>query len=341
MHRDETSSANPTGRSVTLVYESDGGARQLREALGAGGLTVVSECRLSELSVGDRSVLHQSAPIWIVNLDSDSDAQLDLLESLLSEADRRVIFNDAGATRALQGPELSRWSRQLVAKVLGVDGNYPAAPASQTDAQSDAMDYAADGVQESLVKVWVLGASIGGPESVRAFLEGLPKDMPIAFVLAQHMGEEFLDLMTEQLDRAGEVKVKRAAHGDFLRHGEVVVVPTDQRILVGSDGLITLQPLELDSPYSPCIDQVLRDVADQFGRDAGAIVFSGMASDAVQGSRYLADCGGTVWAQDASTCVVSSMVEGATDCGAVSFTATPAHLAEALTGKYFEESRYG
>lgn len=336
MHRDEVRSTAAAARSVTLVYESDRGASQLREALGAGGLTIVSECRISDLSNGNNALLQDSAAVWIVSLDSDSDAQLDLLESVLSESDRRVVFNDSRATNALHGPELSRWSRQLVAKVLGVDGNYPAVPGLEPKQPA-----AVPSGREPLMKVWVLGASIGGPESVRTFLEALPGDMPIAFVLAQHMGEEFLDLMTEQLDRAGAVTVKRAVHGDYLHHGQVVVVPTDKRILLDSDGLITLQALELDSPYTPCIDQVLRDVADQFGNDAGAIVFSGMASDAVQGSRYLADCGGTVWAQEASTCVVSSMVEGATDCGAVSFSAAPAHLAEALAGKYFEESSYG
>lgn len=340
MSRDEVSGVEAAARSVTLVYESDSGARQLREALGAGGLTVVSECRISDLSNGNHSLLQDSAPVWIVSLDTDSDAQLDLLDSVLSESDRRVVFNDSRATNALVGPELSRWSRQLVAKVLGVDGNYPAAPElEQPRAQQPAI--VAAGIREPLMKVWVLGASIGGPESVRAFLGALPRGMPMAFVLAQHMGEEFLDLMTEQLDRAGEITVKRAVHGDYLHHGEVVVVPTDKRILLDAEGLISLQPLELDSPYTPCIDQVLRDVADQFGEESGAIVFSGMASDAVQGSRYLADRGGTVWAQDASTCVVSSMVEGATDSGAVSFSAAPTHLAEALAGKYFEGSSYG
>jgi two-component system chemotaxis response regulator CheB/chemosensory pili system protein ChpB (putative protein-glutamate methylesterase) len=175
--------------------------------------------------------------------------------------------------------------------------------------------------------VWVLGASIGGPEAVREFLAGVPADVPALFLLAQHMGADFLDLMVQQLARATTLPVRTVVDGDIARHGEVIVVPLVERLQVDDAGRIRVANDTENSPYSPSIDRVMRDVADQFGRSAGAIVFSGMASDAIDGSVYLREHGGTVWVQDPGTCVISSMVDGAQDAGVVSFVGSPAELA--------------
>ena len=78
---------------------------------------------------------------------------------------------------------------------------------------------------------------------------------------------------------------------------------------------------------------MLEDVADRFGAKAGAIIFSGMAEDAAQGSRYLAGIGGTVYAQDPDTCVISSMVDGVVETGVVSFVGSPKALAGKLLGE--------
>ena len=178
-----------------------------------------------------------------------------------------------------------------------------------------------------LRRVIVLGASIGGPEAVREFLGALPRNFPALFVLAQHMGDEFLELMSAQLAKAVSLTVRTPTHGERVGHGEVVIVPTRQRLQIDSEGVITLSPLIERTAYSPSIDQVMRDVADEFGERAGAIVFSGMAQDAIDGSKYLQSRGGTVWAQDPNTCTISTMVDSVRQTGVVAFVASPDQLA--------------
>lgn len=177
------------------------------------------------------------------------------------------------------------------------------------------------------LRCWVLGASIGGPEAVREFLAQMPPDADVVFLLAQHMGADFVDLMTQQLARATPLPVRQGGDGMRAVPGEVVVVPLADRLLIGPDGQMRVVASMEVSPYSPSIDQVLRDVADRFGADAGAIIFSGMAHDAIEGARYLHERGGQIWAQDPSTCVISSMVDGACDAGVVSVIGSPAELA--------------
>lgn len=188
--------------------------------------------------------------------------------------------------------------------------------------------------QVAISRVWVLGASIGGPEAVREFLAEIPAKSPALFLLAQHMGAEFMEIMAQQLARSTSLTVRTPSHGERVSHGDIVIVPTTHRLRVDRAGVITLEAQAAgERPNSPSIDQVLEDVADRFGAKAGAIIFSGMAEDAAQGSRYLAGIGGTVYAQDPDTCVISSMVDGVVETGVVSFVGSPKALAGKLLGE--------
>lgn len=185
-----------------------------------------------------------------------------------------------------------------------------------------------------LRRVIVLGASIGGPEAVRDFLGALPVGFPVLFILAQHMGEEFLELMSAQLRKSIVLTVRNPTHGERVGMGEVLIVPTTHRLQVDTEGVITLAHLPEKPPYSPSIDMILRDVADTFGDKGMTIIFSGMAHDAIEGSQYLKSKGGTVWVQDPDTCVISSMVDGAREAGIVSFVGSPAQLAQKVIAEY-------
>ena len=190
------------------------------------------------------------------------------------------------------------------------------------------------GTGAGVQRVFVLGASIGGPEAVRDFLGALPAEFPMLFVLAQHMGEEFLELMSAQLAKSVSLTVRSPTHGERVSHGDIVIVPTTHRVQIDGEGVVTMAHLPEKTQYTPSIDQVLRDVADAFGDKAGTIIFSGMAHDAIEGSKYLKSKGGTVWVQDPDTCVISSMVDGAREAGIVSFMGSPQQLAEKMIAEY-------
>ena len=187
-----------------------------------------------------------------------------------------------------------------------------------------------DGAKPKVRRVWVLGASIGGPEAVREFLAALPRDYPALFLLAQHLSDEFVDMMAKQLAKATALTVRTPIHGARVGHGEVVVVPNGKRLLVDAQGVVVLERDAEEAAFSPSIDRVLHDAADRFGSHAGAIIFSGMTDDAVAGCRYLAAKGGLVYAQRQDTSVVSTMIDGVCEAGIVSFLGSPQELAEKL-----------
>ena len=205
----------------------------------------------------------------------------------------------------------------------------PQAAAQSTSTHTGSESWLDTSNKVAVSRIWVLGASIGGPEAVREFLSHMPKNCPALFLLAQHMGAEFMDIMAQQLVRSTVLTVRTPSHGERVGHGDIVVVPTSHRLRVDREGVITLEALNAgDQPNSPSIDQVVEDIADRFGARAGVIVFSGMAEDAAQGARHLAAKGGKVYAQDPETCVISSMVDGVIETGVVDFTGSPRALAE-------------
>lgn len=202
----------------------------------------------------------------------------------------------------------------------------PPLPASAVHAPSASRAVAP--LTQGISRVVVLCASIGGPDALRSFLAGIPAGFPALFVVVQHLENGYFERLAQQLQKASPLPVRVPMAGLAARDGEVLVVASGARFLLAVDGQIELgEPAEA-SRYRPCIDDVLCDIADTFGPHSHAIIFSGMAADAVEGAVHLTRQGGEVWAQDPESCVVSSMVDGARSRGVVEFIGSPRELAD-------------
>jgi chemotaxis response regulator CheB len=221
---------------------------------------------------------------------------------------------------------------------LDSDTNADLRPAAAVDALLAEMDLgpaaASNLGSQAIPRVIVLGASIGGPDAVRTFLGGIPEGFPALFLLVQHLENGFFERLAQQLQKSAKLPVRVPDPATPARAGEILVIPAQQRVRIETDGQITLGEHLAPPKYTPSIDDVLRDTADRFGSAATAIIFSGMAGDAIEGAVYLTSLGGEVWAQDPSSCVVSSMVDGARARGVVEFLGSPRELAERCVEKY-------
>jgi chemosensory pili system protein ChpB (putative protein-glutamate methylesterase) len=180
------------------------------------------------------------------------------------------------------------------------------------------------------LNLWVLGASLGGPQAVRQFLAAIAPDLPVTFILAQHIGASHINLLAEQLNRVTPFNVVPGRNGHKLHHQEVILTPADKQLSLTDDGFIALTPSPPAAVYSPSIDLVMTEVARQFGAKAGTIIFSGMGDDGARGCEAIAEHGGVVWAQDIASCVVSSMPDQARKTGKVTYSANPEQLAKQL-----------
>ncbi|MEZ5545235.1 MAG: chemotaxis protein CheB [Lysobacteraceae bacterium] len=185
----------------------------------------------------------------------------------------------------------------------------------------------------ALSRVVALGASIGGPDAVRNFLGALPENFPAVFLLVQHLENGYFERLAQQLQKS--VKMPVSVLGEAkVQEGHVYVVPANARFSISQDGSVSAHAHEVPPHYTPSIDNLFVEVAERFGARVTAIIFSGMAGDAIEGATRITTAGGEVWVQDPSSCVVSSMVDGATARGVVEFTGSPRELADKLLIRY-------
>jgi len=323
---------------VAIVSGSEQRGRRLSDLLRGAGLSAIQH------DPGADGLLHgldpQAIDVLLVDLSEHSEAQTTIIDSLLEYDDLPVLYHDSSAagtgTDALWAKKLARKLTAIARLATERQAQPPEAaaatvdPAPHTDRVTPPGHEPEAGPEGAATNVWVLGASLGGPQAVRQFLAAVEPGLPVTFVLAQHIGANHIALLAEQLNRITGFKVLTAGNGHLLRHHQVLLAPADQRLSITDDGRVALTPAPADAMYSPSIDDTITAVAERYGANAGAIVFSGMGDDGARGCEVMARCRGIVWAQDVASCVISSMPDQARRTGTVTFSAEPQALARRL-----------
>ncbi len=299
------------------------------------GLNVVANEPLSEILLAKLPTLQ--ADVILFDVDERTEKHHGMLEQLLDRTELPIIFNDASGLTINEPLVMAKWYQKLMAKIAELTGK-PEWEELDIDlawASKPAVTTSQSVSQEGLAKnIWVLGASLGGPEALKQFLAAIPADLPVAFILAQHLGTNFMSLLAEQLDRVSTFKVVLAQVGHVLHHQEVLVVPVNERLHISPIGTVELHPLEVESAYSPSIDSVLVDMAQRYGYSCNTIIFSGMCDDGVKGAQFVSRQGGQVWTQEANSCVISAMPESVRQTGCCHYSGTPQQLAVHITQYY-------
>ena len=168
-------------------------------------------------------------------------------------------------------------------------------------------------------KIVAVGASTGGTEALRLFLEAMPEDSP-GVVVVQHMPEGFTAAFAERLNATCRIKVKEAAQGDVVVNGRALIAPGNRHILVRRDGLGYVAEI-IDGPlvsrHRPSVDVLFRSVAQAAGPNGVGVIMTGMGNDGAQGLYEMKRAGAFTIAQDEETCVVFGMSKEAIERGAV------------------------
>lgn len=317
---------------IAIASDSVKQRSMLRKVMDQAGLDVVLSEPLTRLFL--RKLEKTEAEVLLLDLHDELEHDEALVNELLDGVAIPIIFNDVTAL-ALNEPHVpAKWYFSLMSKIAALAGH--------DDWNADLMepDPMPAQVNEEIVyysenatvarNVWVLGASLGGPEAVKRFLMALPDDVPAAFVLAQHLGANFISLLAEQLNRSTDLEVLTPQEGHVFRHQQVLVSPVNRRIWINSIGAVELENIADETPYTPSINRIISDVAQRYGQHAGAIIFSGMGDDGALGCYEMNNLGGQVWTQSPETCVVSSMPDNVRQVCCASYTGTPEQLAHNL-----------
>jgi chemosensory pili system protein ChpB (putative protein-glutamate methylesterase) len=287
---------------------------RLASRLAPFGIEVASQCRIAAF----RRSLAPPVDVLLVDLEQATDAEFNALDSVADERAEPMLFVESAQVHA---GGLERVVEKLRAAV-----------AAGTDVAHAASAHRPPRSASGGYPVWVLAASLGGPEMLKRFLGALPAAPEAAFIIAQHIGHGFTDILAQQLHRVSPVTVMAAAGGIAISAGRAFVAPALERFAIDDAERFRLIPgVVPEAHQAPCIDDIMQIVSQRFGARAGAIVFSGMGDDGSRGARRIASAGGTVWAQSFESCTIDSMPRAATATGVVTHRAPPEALARDLT----------
>lgn len=168
-------------------------------------------------------------------------------------------------------------------------------------------------------KVVLVGASTGGTEAVQSFLTRMPRDCP-AIAIVQHMPEKFTAAFAARLNTICQINVKEACDGDSLLRGQALIAPGNKHMLVKRSGAryyVQIKDGPLVSRHRPSVDVLFRSGASSAGKNAVAVIMTGMGDDGARGMKELHDAGTYTIAQDEASCVVFGMPQEAIKAGGV------------------------
>jgi two-component system chemotaxis response regulator CheB len=172
---------------------------------------------------------------------------------------------------------------------------------------------------ETTEKVVVIGASTGGTEALRSLLEVLPPDAP-GIVIVQHMPELFTRAFANRLDGLCRITVKEAETNDTVLRGRALIAPGNHHLLLKRSGAryyVEIKDGPLVSRHRPSVDVLFRSAARYAGRNAVAVILTGMGDDGARGMLEMKQAGAATIAQDEATCIVFGMPNEAIKLGAV------------------------
>lgn len=172
---------------------------------------------------------------------------------------------------------------------------------------------------ETTEKVVVVGASTGGTEALRVFLEVLPPDAP-PIAIVQHMPEHFTAAFAKRLDGICRISVKEAEDNDTLIRGRALVAPGNRHMLLKRSGAryyVEIKDGPLVCRHRPSVDVLFRSAARYAGKNCVGVIMTGMGDDGAKGMAEMKEAGAMTIAQDEKSCVVFGMPNEAIKRGAV------------------------
>ena len=178
-------------------------------------------------------------------------------------------------------------------------------------------------------KVVVVGASTGGTEALKVFLEMLPEDTP-GILIVQHMPENFTAAFAKRLDSICRVTVKEARDNDTVVRGRALIAPGNHHALLKRSGAryyVEIKDGPLVSRHRPSVDVLFRSAARYAGKNAVGVIMTGMGDDGARGMKEMFDAGAITIAQDEASCVVYGMPHEAVRQGGVHKIASLRHIA--------------
>ena len=323
-------------RATVLVVDDSAFMRKVVSQLveSSGEFRVVGTARDGREAI----VQVQALDPQIVTLDIDM-PELDGLGALgyiMSESPRPVVMLSAATTRdghdatvrALElgaidfvrkpagpgSPDLTRVAERLRGALRAAATANRAAPPQGAAPRFVGNEPARRSVAMATAAV-AIATSTGGPRALAGVIPDLPRDLPAAVLIVQHMPAGFTKSLARRLDAVSRLDVGEACHGDVVVAGRAYIAPGGCHMRVEAvDGVPKIVVDAESAPVwgvRPAADPLFRSAAAVFGAACVGVVLTGMGRDGAEGLRAIREAGGTAIVQDKETSTVYGMPHAA------------------------------
>lgn len=270
----------------------------------------------------------------------------------LKGADVALKALEAGAVDVMAKPNLSNEvevndSRiTLIDKIRsayyakGVQGRNIRRTTAASSIQESKKDSTAKVIVSSSQTIIAVGASTGGTEAIRSFLEILPANMP-PIVIVQHMPEKFTASFAKRLDEVCALRVKEAEDNETVMSGTVYIAPGGQHMAIRNlHGRLAIHVHqgELVNRHRPSVNVLFNSVAEVKGKHSIGIMLTGMGDDGAIGMLAMHEKGAYTIAQDEATSVVYGMPLKAVLAGGVTKVLPLNEIADEVCSKLSEKN---
>ena len=306
-------------------------------------------CEASDGDAAVASLEENEVDIILLDIEMPKRSGLDALPDILAKANgARVLvvsaFVEENGPAAVQALSLGacdtlakpgrtgfsgRFSEILIDKVLRLgrsalertDSKYTARPIPDYRALS----------KPSCIAI---GSSTGGIPAIQHILRNLDDSLDCPIFITQHLPAAFMPFFAGQLAGLTKRTVKVAEAGECVKNNHVYLAPGRAHLVChrdGNDVIIGHQSRYSASRYCPSVDAMLASVARAYGRDALALVFSGMGNDGLVGARAFNAWAAPVVVQDMQSSVVWGMPGAIVKEGLATAIMTPADMTDMLS----------
>lgn len=175
-------------------------------------------------------------------------------------------------------------------------------------------------------KIVAIGASTGGPVTLKAILSKLPGDFGLPIIIVQHLSEGFVNGFVEWLDQSCELTVKVAENGEQIQPGVVYVAPDKFDLTVIRSDKISLIKCDSGNNLCPSVSSLFKSVADNYGPNSIGILLTGMGRDGAKELKLMKDKGAITFAQDKNSSIIHGMPNEAIKLGGATHILSPEEI---------------
>lgn len=224
----------------------------------------------------------------------------------------------SGALDVVQTPSLGpqgnvAGGKKLLAKIATIGKLIGKAPPRVAVERPAAPDLTPATTAFPLVAV---GASTGGPKALAQLLGDLPRPLPAAVVIVQHVDVQFAPGLADWLATESRRAVRLVREGEQPAPDTVWLAATNDHLVLTPSLTFAYCREPLQYPFRPSVDVFFKSVVAYWKGPVLGVLLTGMGSDGVEGLLAIRQASWHTIAQDRDTSIVYGMPKAAAERGA-------------------------